>query len=442
MSRPSPKLRRSRSLPPNYEQLNVNQHRTYGSTSVSPVNHLRTQSYESYRIANPPRYPQIANAQNPYQSTYISLAPILFRRATGETHAGDVAGMGAQTPSPRSASPSDIITKLRDKLDHVGVILESRGAHVAVLWLTTVDVVAVLTEILTSLWTDQQKCRDGTELNAQTGIVKGSWRAVETAMYILHWISLSILLLFVLEILLRILVARPSPLHFFSSLYHILDTLVIVTSLVLQIVLVPGSKGEELASLIIIFRFWRVIRLIESVTMLESARTSERLSVLHLHAEALDRHLTQCRTRIHVLKNMLNEVGVEVPHGWEEDPREEEICGEYRPEDTMGSHMASGEHCGSRPRMTPCTQNPYDQSRSYRRVSSSDTYLAPANSLSPFHSVADSVSYLSFGSEPSTAGTEDPDLNSLECEADTYHRAGMTKAAGDVLVPAAPRYDL
>jgi len=136
----------------------------------------------------------------------------------------------------------------------LGERLESPRAHLFILGLIALDIMCVLTEIVMSLFED---C--GSE-----EVVVGS-----VIIEIAEGISLFITVLFFIEIILTFVAFGPGyytpgsdhP-HWFL---HCLDLIVIATTLVFEIVL--RGKEREVMGLLIIFRFWRIIKVMEAVAL-------------------------------------------------------------------------------------------------------------------------------------------------------------------------------
>ncbi|KAH7619219.1 hypothetical protein Ndes2526B_g06173 [Nannochloris sp. 'desiccata'] len=123
--------------------------------------------------------------------------------------------------------------------------LESRPVHITVVALVLLDLILILTDLaLLSFYPIEEE----------------SPHAVHTAENTFAWISVGILSLFTLEQLIKLAVFGPS---YFYRVWHALDALIIVTSLVLEILLRGPSR--EVVSLLIIFRLWRLVRIMHAI---------------------------------------------------------------------------------------------------------------------------------------------------------------------------------
>ncbi len=103
---------------------------------------------------------------------------------------------------------------------------------------------------------------------------------MHTAEEVLGWVSLSILSVFLLEQLAKLAVSGPR--YFYTSAFHALDAFVVVVSFVLEAVL--RGTLREAASLLVILRLWRLVRVAHAVA--ESV-TLEHHLVLKKHHEAM-----------------------------------------------------------------------------------------------------------------------------------------------------------
>jgi hypothetical protein len=102
--------------------------------------------------------------------------------------------------------------------------------------------------------------------------------AAQTAQAVLSWISVGILSLFALEQLLKLVVFG---LIYFINFLHALDIFIIVSSLTLEVVLRQKPAAREVSSLIIIFRLWRLVRIVHNITEQVSIKHRESLKKHH-----------------------------------------------------------------------------------------------------------------------------------------------------------------
>ncbi|ORX99742.1 hypothetical protein K493DRAFT_313118 [Basidiobolus meristosporus CBS 931.73] len=134
--------------------------------------------------------------------------------------------------------------KLRERL---GESLESKRAHLLVLFLVFVDLCIVLVEISITLLEKEQL--------EELAIIN-----------VLSHLSLVILAIFIVENLLKLMVF--GPFYYITGRHgwlHLLDAIIVVASFILELTL--KGRQREVASLLILFRFWRVLRVIDAVAI-------------------------------------------------------------------------------------------------------------------------------------------------------------------------------
>ena len=140
--------------------------------------------------------------------------------------------------------------------------LEAHSTHIALLVLILIDLCVVLTELVLGGFYPAGEERPA---------------AVETAEEALSWTSIAILSLFTIEQLVKLAVFGP---RYFAHLWHALDATIIVASLVLEAIL-RGQAGEAAVSLLIVFRLWRLVRVLHSTTETMVVRYDERIEAHH-----------------------------------------------------------------------------------------------------------------------------------------------------------------
>ncbi|KAF9103831.1 hypothetical protein BGX27_010339 [Mortierella sp. AM989] len=180
------------------------------------------------------------------QSSYGSISPSPEQQAT---------------PLQQSSVEKSNVDKARHK---VGETLESKRAHIIIIILTALDILLVIAQIaVTLLGLDNHK---------------GAHVAVE----ILAHFSLAIVTLFMVEIILKVFAFGPR--YFWKStphgLLHLADALIIIISFALEISL--SGAEQELGSLLIVFRLWRLIKL----TGMVAIETTEHLQAHMVHLES------------------------------------------------------------------------------------------------------------------------------------------------------------
>ncbi|ERT02989.1 ion transporter [Sporothrix schenckii 1099-18] len=157
--------------------------------------------------------------------------------------------------------------------------LASKQKHYLILTLVGLDVVAILTEILVSLVT----CETGTE--------NQPW--VDPVLEATKIIGLVISSLFLAELLSSLWAFGTD---FFSSWFHCFDAFVILVSFVVD-VLAHGVL-EEIASLVIVLRLWRVVKIVEEM----SVGAEEQMEELEAQVEKLEKQNADLERRLRALE--------------------------------------------------------------------------------------------------------------------------------------------
>ncbi|CAI5783213.1 voltage-gated hydrogen channel 1 [Podarcis lilfordi] len=99
----------------------------------------------------------------------------------------------------------------------------------------------------------------------------------EIAPKVFHYLSLSILTLFLVEIFFKLFTYR---LEFFHHKFEVLDAIVVIISFVLDIVLLFREHEFEALGLLILLRLWRVARIINGIILSVKTRSEQQMSKL------------------------------------------------------------------------------------------------------------------------------------------------------------------
>ncbi|XP_004843869.1 voltage-gated hydrogen channel 1 [Heterocephalus glaber] len=192
----------------------------------------------------------------------------------------------ASVPGPRA--PLDFRAKLR-KLFH------SHRFQVIIICLVVLDALLVLAELILDL-----------------KIIKADKN--KYAAQVFHWMSLAILAFFMMEIFFKIFVFR---LEFFHHKFEILDTVVVVVSFVLDIVLLFKEHEFEALGLLILLRLWRVARIINGIIISVKSRSERqllRLKQMNIQLATKIQHLefscTEKEQEIERLNKLLRQHGL------------------------------------------------------------------------------------------------------------------------------------
>ncbi|KAG0021582.1 hypothetical protein BGZ81_008852 [Podila clonocystis] len=171
----------------------------------------------------------------------------------------------------------------------LGEKLESRAAHIIILFLTLADIILVMLQIGASLLhLDESK---------------------EEVWYLelFSHLSLAIVSMFMVEILMKLFAFGPR--YFWHGtphwVLHVFDAVVIMTSFVLEIVL--RGVSQELSSLLIIFRLWRVVKLTGTVAIEVSNHEQEHARLLEVRVQELEKELEESKSKFQRLEGFNNQ---------------------------------------------------------------------------------------------------------------------------------------
>jgi len=127
---------------------------------------------------------------------------------------------------------------LRDRLKH---LFSTNKFHIIVVCFVIVDCLLVVSELLLDLKVFPTEAHHS------------------VAPHVLHYCSLAILGLFLIEILVRLVVFR---LEFVRSKFELFDAVIVIVSFVLDILYRNNEGPESGIGLLIVLRLWRVTRII------------------------------------------------------------------------------------------------------------------------------------------------------------------------------------
>ncbi|KAJ3560107.1 hypothetical protein NP233_g11051 [Leucocoprinus birnbaumii] len=132
---------------------------------------------------------------------------------------------------------------------------------------------------------------------------------------VLSHISLGITGFFLLEIVFALFAFGPAYYNPFSkfplSSLHLFDAIVIIATFVLEVVL--KGREEELAALLIVLRFWRIVKLVEGVAVGAgelSAETAEELASTKEDLHRVRGELLTSQNEVQRLRQRLLRAGI------------------------------------------------------------------------------------------------------------------------------------
>lgn len=94
---------------------------------------------------------------------------------------------------------------------------------------------------------------------------------------VFHYLSLSILTIFLVEVGFKIFVYGR---EFFHHKFEVLDSIVVVVSFILDLVLLFREHEFEAVGLLILLRLWRVARIINGIILSVKTRSEQQVSKL------------------------------------------------------------------------------------------------------------------------------------------------------------------
>ncbi|NXU79020.1 HVCN1 protein, partial [Oreotrochilus melanogaster] len=94
---------------------------------------------------------------------------------------------------------------------------------------------------------------------------------------VFHYLSLSILTIFLVEVGFKVFVYRW---EFFHHKFEVLDGIVVIVSFILDVVLIFREHEFEAVGLLILLRLWRVARIINGIILSVKTRSEQQVSRL------------------------------------------------------------------------------------------------------------------------------------------------------------------
>lgn len=156
--------------------------------------------------------------------------------------------------------------------------LSSKWGHYLILFMVAVDVACIFADFLIEL----RVC----ELRERHHTVDRQWGLAQEA---LGLVGLVFSCLFMVELIASVLSFGPG---YFKSKFHIFDAVVIVLAFILDVAL--RGVVEELGSLVVVLRLWRVFKIIEEMSDISAEmmeKYEDELETLKLENAKLKRRL-------------------------------------------------------------------------------------------------------------------------------------------------------
>jgi len=123
--------------------------------------------------------------------------------------------------------------------------------------------------------------------DANDGHVSGP----EVAEEVLGWITVAILCIFFIEVVLKLLTF--GIFYFYHHFVHMVDAIVVIVSLVLTVAFMVklNKTAGQVIGLLILMRLWRVVRLVDSITMVSNSHHEQQKALLTEKILALEAKL-------------------------------------------------------------------------------------------------------------------------------------------------------
>uniref|UniRef100_A0A8C8RLN1 Voltage-gated hydrogen channel 1 n=1 Tax=Pelusios castaneus TaxID=367368 RepID=A0A8C8RLN1_9SAUR len=136
----------------------------------------------------------------------------------------------------------------------------------------------------------------------------------EIAPKVFHYMSLSIVTIFLVEVGFKIFIYR---LEFFHHKFEVMDGIVVVVSFIIDVVLLFREHEFQAAGLLILLRLWRVARIINGIILSVKTRSEQRVSKLKqanrqltAKVEQLEYSCTEKEQEIERLNKLLQQHGL------------------------------------------------------------------------------------------------------------------------------------
>lgn len=179
---------------------------------------------------------------------------------------------GAGDAGDAEAAPGSAPRPARDFRSTLRKLFSSHRFQVIIICLVILDALLVLAELILDLKIIQPDMNN-------------------YAAQVFHYISIAILIFFMMEIFFKIFVFR---MEFFHHKFEILDAVVVVISFILDIILLFQEHEFEALGLLILLRLWRVARIINGIIISVKTRSERqllRLKQMNIQLVAKIQHL-------------------------------------------------------------------------------------------------------------------------------------------------------
>lgn len=192
-------------------------------------------------------------------------------------------------PEPSDSPCTEPTTRLQSARRQARHFLNSKAGHYAVLLLVSIDVSLIFADFILTLWVCEHTCRSDPDSRASHGAVAG----VARAQALLGVVSLVFSYLFMAELALSV---AAFGLPYFRSAFHCFDAFVIVAGFVLDVFL--AGVLEEIGSIVVVLRLWRVVKIIEEL----SSEAVERIDAVQEELAGVKEEREGLRVQVELLR--------------------------------------------------------------------------------------------------------------------------------------------
>ncbi|CAG2109349.1 unnamed protein product [Medioppia subpectinata] len=156
--------------------------------------------------------------------------------------------------SPPSMTTWDPNKSFRHNLQ---LLLHSYRFQIFIVVLVVIDCIVVVTESLIDLQIYRNEYN-----TTHTRDISEYHKTAHSISEVLQYISIAILVIFTIEIVLKVFAFRC---EFFKNPFELFDAIIVITSLGLDIIFSQNADMKRYISLMIVLRLWRVIRVVHGI---------------------------------------------------------------------------------------------------------------------------------------------------------------------------------
>ncbi|XP_033102172.1 voltage-gated hydrogen channel 1-like isoform X2 [Anneissia japonica] len=194
-----------------------------------------------------------------------------------------------RTAPPNQPAVTESADTFRGKLQRT---LHSHWFHGAIIALVLTDCILVICELvldLSAVENENKACEgEGDEHKEEDTAEKEL-----TAALVLHYMSIAILSIFMVEIVFKLYAFR---LEFFKHKLEVFDAVIVIVSFVLDIVfLIYEETFMAVIQLLIFLRLWRIVRIVNGLVISVESKAHEKITAQKQLREEAEEELEQLR---------------------------------------------------------------------------------------------------------------------------------------------------